>query len=887
MSDDNDNSDTDTGDRVFNIPDQNATPRTLRRAVGDAQKLLGDVLLQNKQLQAEINQAAANKPRGRGKGKGKTSANTESGPSGPDSLGYHSVITKLGKSFSILVFPFIDGTVFSAKVTSPVIRPLDLWKPNPVSAELPRYLTAAIYAHVPEKYHSLIDRSNFPDFAVNFIRQGNAQRSTSLNTIKTHLATLLATVISNMKDIHDPVEWQALVLFPGEPEGEEISGFPPILYPDLVKDQHTAFKTTILTESLRCILFGPASMNGAVPGSAVLGKMWNVQKVTFGAISLVSLLVIFHCYWRARLLRNPDEKVENLEVIGSTSKVGWQEIYLRLRRGLESRVNQPSVWTLMEFWHQKVFAGISVPSVARPQRAFVRDEDAELEEAMGAIDLGPDDRDDWNDMEDVHAVGCSTLSARICGGGPTKNLHKEWVSVNPVHPAKLDHLPAMHNPKFTHLIVMQTSKLVRTPSYQSVSGPRHQASGYRIPAPAPRRWPAQNDYDRRDGLEVQARFGGAGAGAGHLAGGAAAASRQNEEGLPGQDYRHRTVHRGPPEPASHRSPQRDPYNDNDNVNLSFDPVQHDRRHRTVHRGAPEPASHRSPQHPDNPYADDESLSFDDRRHRTKSALRRPAQSFARNDSYDPTDDEANSTDDEADNADKGKNRSIGLSRDQGRGYQNMHLAAATPVLQRRPAAPVLQQRRPAAPVLQQRRPAAPVLQRRPAAPVLRRRHVDSDDDEAFPIGIGQDRGDHATVFPRRHAQEQVSSHERSQVITALTASSHSASAQDVGEDSELDESLSAPIRRPMPKMRSRTITRIEDDPEPEEDVQHAPPVQPAVLTDDEMRKQLTALKVTQLRDILFDVKAKIANKAVKADLVQLVMENNQALEVYKRLYTLA
>ncbi|KAJ7725386.1 hypothetical protein B0H16DRAFT_283317 [Mycena metata] len=255
MSDDNNNSDTDTGDRIFNIPDQNATPRTLRRAVGDAQKLLGDVLRQNKQLQAAIDQDAANKPRGKGKGKGKTSVNPESGASGPNSLGYHSVITNLGKSFSILVFPFIDAGLFSAKVAPPLIHALDLWKPNPMSAELPRYLTAAIYAHVPEKYHPLIDRSNFPDFANNFIRQANAQRSTSLNTIKTYLTTLLATLMSDMKDIHNPLEWQALVLFPGEPEGEEISGFPPILYPNLVKNPQTVFKNTVLTQASLTVFF--------------------------------------------------------------------------------------------------------------------------------------------------------------------------------------------------------------------------------------------------------------------------------------------------------------------------------------------------------------------------------------------------------------------------------------------------------------------------------------------------------------------------------------------------------------------------------------------------------------------------------------------------------
>ncbi|KAJ7018233.1 hypothetical protein C8F04DRAFT_1277911 [Mycena alexandri] len=359
----------------------------VQQAISDAQKLLGDVLKKNKQLEADADRAAARKPR---KGKGKASADAESGPTGPNSLAYLSVIMNLGKLFAILVYPWIDATVFSAKVAPPLMRVSELWKPSPMSTAYPQYLTAAIYQHVPEKYHSLVDASEFPDFTANFLRPANAQRSTSLNTIKNLIPTLLATLIAKMKNINDPFEWQALILFPGGLEGEEISKYPPILYPNLEKNQREFLKSSVLTQALCCILFGPASINGSTPGSAVVGKMWGVQNVTFGAMSLVSVFIVFHCYWRARLLRNPNEKVQKLEV------------------------------EITEFWHNEVFVGIAVPSAPRPKKSAAIDEEAELEAAMGAIDLGPDNNtdlygNDWYADKETQAVSLAGRpSQQLC-----------------------------------------------------------------------------------------------------------------------------------------------------------------------------------------------------------------------------------------------------------------------------------------------------------------------------------------------------------------------------------------------------------------------------------------------------------------------------------------
>lgn len=51
-----------------------------------------------------------------------------------------------------------------------------------------------------------------------------------------------------MEDMNSPLEWQALVLFPGGPENEEVSMYPPILYPGLEKNQREFLKNPVLPE---------------------------------------------------------------------------------------------------------------------------------------------------------------------------------------------------------------------------------------------------------------------------------------------------------------------------------------------------------------------------------------------------------------------------------------------------------------------------------------------------------------------------------------------------------------------------------------------------------------------------------------------------------------
>ncbi|KAF7344563.1 hypothetical protein MSAN_01938300 [Mycena sanguinolenta] len=361
--------------RELVVPDQNATPRTVRTALHNTQKMMGVVLKKNKELEAELAQLRASNPGRRKKQQGGDSA---SGLKGPNTLNYHAVIINLGKSFTVLQFPWVDQTAFAENIGFPEASPSEIWRPNPPYKQFSQQLTAMLYQHIPPTYHVLIAKD--PDFAHHFCGYGSAERSTALKTIKTELTRLLLTkkLIANAED---PKAWRDLVVWHEDTTKEDvkISPYPPILYRASKKKPNGLMKNPVLPLCARAILFGPASLqdNGTRrPQGATLGVMWRVKEPTTGLISFVCTVVVFICYWSSR----PDSsKPENFEPTGSTSKISFRDIYMRFRRALESKAEDPITKSIILF-------------LARQSSHF--DEDEELENAMGNMSLGEESSDE-------------------------------------------------------------------------------------------------------------------------------------------------------------------------------------------------------------------------------------------------------------------------------------------------------------------------------------------------------------------------------------------------------------------------------------------------------------------------------------------------------------
>ncbi|KAJ7449132.1 hypothetical protein B0H11DRAFT_2332736 [Mycena galericulata] len=358
--------------RNYEIPIQTATREQLLQMLKDKQTHLGAASKKIKTLEATAAKAQASVP-GR-----KRAAKTKPSFKGEDVLGYASHIIKLGKSFGLLHYPWTDRTVFGPKIPFPLALPGEIWKPNPPSPLFGDYLTASLYKHIPVQFHELVN--GLPDFADNFVHQLGAQRHTSLNTIKKELPTLLLRK-KILTDVHDSKSWHALLRYRDDAPGTKCNRYPPILYPNGKKNPSRIFLNEALPEMLRCLLYGPASLEDNAthkPASSTLDLKLLIR--TYSNVSQI----IFVCYWAG-----VKGKPEIFDQVGAVSKIDFREIYMRFRWALESKPEEPLTKHILKFWNQKVFAGIkSVKHVQQVEHAVFIDEEAELEEAMGALDLG-------------------------------------------------------------------------------------------------------------------------------------------------------------------------------------------------------------------------------------------------------------------------------------------------------------------------------------------------------------------------------------------------------------------------------------------------------------------------------------------------------------------
>ncbi|KAJ7851779.1 hypothetical protein B0H14DRAFT_2581193 [Mycena olivaceomarginata] len=372
----------------------------------EMQKMLGAVLKQNRMLIAASAQAEASRP-GR-----RTKQDASAWPKGPNTKGYHASIINIGKSFTVVQFPWVDPSAFTAKISFPAASLRDIWKPNPISVLFPQQLTAMIYQHVPENFHGLVNMMDLPEFAANFCHHASAERLSALKTLKVELPKIfLAQKL--IADVTDPEAWRGLVVWPEDVDKKKISPYPPLIYHKNTKSLSGFMKNAAMPLCARVILFGPASLEdkgSRRPQSQTLGQLWRIVEPNAALISFVCTTAVFICYWSSL----EDQKPESFAPVGATSKIDFQEIYMHFRWALESKADDASTKSIIRFWHQHVFKGITgVPALPTTDRASERiDEEAKLEAAMGGLDMEEDSLV-YSDEEDFNSAINALASAAI------------------------------------------------------------------------------------------------------------------------------------------------------------------------------------------------------------------------------------------------------------------------------------------------------------------------------------------------------------------------------------------------------------------------------------------------------------------------------------------
>jgi hypothetical protein len=81
-----------------------------------------------------------------------------------DTNGYLDVIINLGKSFGVMMEPWITPAIFTAKPDELIEDIVTIFK-DPLLYS--KSLTLALYIHVPERLHKMVDAAEFPAFASN------------------------------------------------------------------------------------------------------------------------------------------------------------------------------------------------------------------------------------------------------------------------------------------------------------------------------------------------------------------------------------------------------------------------------------------------------------------------------------------------------------------------------------------------------------------------------------------------------------------------------------------------------------------------------------------------------------------------------------------------
>ncbi|KAJ7225077.1 hypothetical protein C8J57DRAFT_1481845 [Mycena rebaudengoi] len=399
----NGNSDSESGPGLaerlaasFDQPGNNATLADLREALRKSQLEAAQLMIEKKALQRQLATHAARK-NGRKKDQGPLS--------GPDMLGYHAVIISLGKSFGVMHEPWIGLSTFCATKTPPETTAKAIFD-DPVLYS--KQLSAQIYLHVPQKFHELIDSSKFSYFGQNFIKQLNAGRSTAVHTLKRCLPAIL-----RLAGIKAPDDLRDLLYFPGDDRTKKCKGLPPILYPALKKDSTKLFKNRILPLALRCVLYGPTSLDD------------NATKKPSNST------LIF-------VLSGREEKFEENSKL---SGIPFQKYFRQYKKLLAvTHEERPAVGRqILKFWNSIVFAGVSsvIQDVVIPDE----DEDAEFAEAFEGLDI--DDSDEDNPVNggeddgglDADAVANHHPPAASVGPHPSGDVVSDVESDPPVRPA--------------------------------------------------------------------------------------------------------------------------------------------------------------------------------------------------------------------------------------------------------------------------------------------------------------------------------------------------------------------------------------------------------------------------------------------------------------------
>ncbi|KAJ6606974.1 hypothetical protein B0H10DRAFT_2228381 [Mycena sp. CBHHK59/15] len=370
--------------RTFQLPDQNATSTELREALKNAQLEMARLIVENRNLHAKMAEMLANQSVRKRK---------QAQHAGENLLGYQEVIVNLGKCFGVMEEPWIDLVIFTRVPQNGL--PNDIEKIFADTTLYSQYLTEAVYAHVPNKFHELVDSAIFSDFGTNFIKQLGAGRSSAINALKSCFNQILVDLA--IVTSPTPKNLRTLLFFPGDNSNlVKCSSLPPILYSGLKKNPQALFMNKALPIALRCMIFAAGSLQDEFtkkPQAHTLGRLWQLKCLTFGSIAFTCAAVIFVASGKDAIF----------EETGKTTGIPFQKYFRQYKKLLTVKADSAGTRRIIRFWTKIVFAGVTSVAIKDTEDVGDEDEEAAFEAAMEALDLGGSD-----DEENIESDAMNT-----------------------------------------------------------------------------------------------------------------------------------------------------------------------------------------------------------------------------------------------------------------------------------------------------------------------------------------------------------------------------------------------------------------------------------------------------------------------------------------------
>ncbi|KAL0059306.1 hypothetical protein AAF712_013954 [Marasmius tenuissimus] len=292
-------------------------------------------------------------------------------------------VLRFGKQWCVFGSPWLDAGAFGKYPTTSMPHPQSPAQFETAESHLQGTIVQLHEFLGDNKLRELAAESS--SFRNEFIANISTECSSGMTQIRNGVSSIFCELDVNIpKELCHANCWQErannadmkkLLQAPPNAPGSGKSPLSAVFFPRQVYNMSQCFMNEIQPKIIRCVLFGPNSLEGgSVNCASSLGNIWGVTKVNGSTIAFSAVILQF--------LLNSDP---SLEPVSGKTKMEYCKNFMTFQKLIEVSAGSSSSWaaTLFNFYNDCVFKGhkSSVSSTG--------DDDPGLSQAMFDLSLQP------------------------------------------------------------------------------------------------------------------------------------------------------------------------------------------------------------------------------------------------------------------------------------------------------------------------------------------------------------------------------------------------------------------------------------------------------------------------------------------------------------------